>query len=53
MAPRKPKIKASAASAATSKTTGTEVAKRRYPKVRFLENGLVDVERKAGKFLNM
>jgi len=53
MAPRKPNIKASAAPAATSKTTGAGVAKRRYPKVRFLDNGLLDVERKTGKFLKM
>ena len=53
MAPRKSNNKASAVPAATTKTTGTGVAKRRYPKVRFLENGLVDVERKAGKFLKM
>jgi hypothetical protein len=51
MAPKKPDFK-TAAPGNMSKSTGG-VKKRQYMKVRFLENGLLDVERKNGKYLKM
>jgi hypothetical protein len=53
MAPRKTDMAASNPCAETIERTRVGVSKRRYNKVRFLENGLLDVERKAGKFLKM
>jgi hypothetical protein len=37
----------------TKASTGAGVVKRRYRKVRFHENGLLNVERKTGKYLKM
>jgi hypothetical protein len=53
MAPRKPANKSSDTAKATSKASDAGVVKRKYKRVRFLENGLIDVERKAGKFVKM
>ncbi|KAF2830991.1 hypothetical protein CC86DRAFT_463001 [Ophiobolus disseminans] len=53
MAPRKPTNKAFTLPTGTSKDTAAGVTKRRYKKVRFFENGLLDVERKTGKFLKI
>jgi FKBP-type peptidyl-prolyl cis-trans isomerase len=54
MAPQKPDAKDHASAAKNLKaSTGAGVAKRQYKKVRFLENGLLYVDRKTGKYLKM
>ena len=53
MAPRKPVPKPSVTAAIPTKTSGDRVAKRKYTKVRRHESGLLDVERKTGKYLKM
>jgi hypothetical protein len=53
MAPRKPANKSSDTPNAPPKASDARVVKRKYKKVRLIENGLIDVERKAGKFLKM
>jgi hypothetical protein len=53
MAPRKPDIRASAKPATTTKPTGAGVVKHQYKNLRLHENGLLDVERKTGKFLTL
>ncbi|USP77115.1 hypothetical protein yc1106_04389 [Curvularia clavata] len=55
MAPRKPhdmNDKATSPNKSTA-STGAGVVKRRYEKVRFYEDGLLNIERKAGKYFKM
>jgi hypothetical protein len=51
MAPKKPDSRAVAPTPIPKSTEG--IKKRQYKRVRILEHGLLDVERKAGKYLNM
>jgi hypothetical protein len=54
MASRKLDLKNQKASTKGTKAfTDAEVVKRRYKKVRFHENGPINVERKSGKYLKM
>jgi hypothetical protein len=53
MAPHKTDMAASNHRADTTERIGAGVSKRRYKKVRFLENGLLNVERKTGKFFKV
>jgi len=52
MASRKPKQTATIAKG-TKASTGAGVAKRSHKKLRFQENGLLNVETQAGKYLEM
>ena len=52
MASRKPKQTATTAKR-TKASTGAGVAKRSNKKLRFHENGLLDVETQTGKYLEM
>jgi hypothetical protein len=54
MAPHKLDLKNQKASTKGTKAfTDAEVVKRRYKKIRFHENGLINVERKTGKYFKM
>jgi hypothetical protein len=54
MTPQMPKpMNQTATPKNTKASTGAGVVKRRYQKIRFHENGLINVERKAGKYPKM
>lgn len=55
MAPRRPHEKdhKDMAPKKSTASTGAGVVKRRYKAVRFHEDGLLNVERKAGKYFKM
>lgn len=54
MAPHKLDLKNQKVSTKGTKAfTDAEVVKRRYKKIRFHENGLINVERKTGKYFKM
>jgi hypothetical protein len=54
MAPQKPSTKDKASLTRLSKAVAGEgITKRQSKKVRLFENGLLDVERKAGKYFKL